>query len=188
MPSEGSRPENESRHVESSEWRKEFFGKVLSVEGFDRFVDHTLNRTAPSADLVSALKASAHAVCGNYSWDELRAARHFYNTRQLIAFWKHYIGLIDYFGRKRDSQHSQRFASVRYGHPGRAARRHSCTAPCRGAAAVSGIANDQPGMPVRPQQRAEHRCPGGSLRLLRSALRPSLGTGLGVRLSVRSIA
>lgn len=70
-------------------------GKILVLDGFDRLVYHALNRTVPSANLVSALKASARTVCGHYSWDELRAARHFYNTRQLIAFWKHYIGLID---------------------------------------------------------------------------------------------
>lgn len=80
----------------SPEWRTEFLRVIAGLKDFERLVEYSINPAKTiSPDTVSELKTLATGILAAYPRDDLRAARLFYNTHQLIAFWRYYCELIE---------------------------------------------------------------------------------------------
>lgn len=82
--------------IQEAEWRARLLQEIDALDGYDQIIGHTLTHSAPPPpDILTRLSQRASIILGKFPKEDLRVARHFYNTRQLIAFWKHYCELID---------------------------------------------------------------------------------------------
>jgi hypothetical protein len=92
---EGTRNQSVWSKIADPAWRDDLLSKLDKIPDF-----HTLaNRSRSDGPvvrraLVPRMAAQARAILDEYDWEELRAARHYYNTQHLLAFWKHLHSLI----------------------------------------------------------------------------------------------
>jgi len=92
---DGARKESVWSKVADTAWQDCLLSKLDKIPEFQTLA----NRSRSDAlgvrhELVPRMAARAREIIDEYDWEELRAARHYYNTQHLLAYWRRLHSLI----------------------------------------------------------------------------------------------
>lgn len=77
--------------VGSAEWRETLLSRLSTLDGFDSLAAESRGLSAPTlAERAARLRIDATLIAGSYPRMELAAARQYYNTEQLLRFWRYF--------------------------------------------------------------------------------------------------
>lgn len=77
--------------VGSAEWRGTLLSRLSTLDGFDSLAAESRGLSAPTlAERAARLRIDAARIVGSYPKMELAAARQYYNTEQLLRFWRYF--------------------------------------------------------------------------------------------------
>lgn len=84
------------RLIANPTWKARFLNQIHALEGFHELVEHSRD-TKPHwpFTLSSRIAESAVQLLTQYSREELRMARLYYNAQHLAGFWRYYLELIE---------------------------------------------------------------------------------------------